>query len=53
MSVAQLDPIAEDVAEVTHDSSSLGSEDDFEMPSDVEPVEQSVKPDSQAPFTAG
>ena len=52
-SVAQLDPIAEDVAEVTDDSSSVSSEDDFEMPSDVDPVEQSVIPDSQAPFTAG
>ena len=52
-SVPQLDPIAEDVAEVTDDSSSVSSEDDFEMPSDVDPVEQSVIPDSQAPFTAG
>ena len=47
--VAQLDPIAE----VTDDSSSVSSEDDFEMPSDVDPVEQSIIPDSQAPFTAG
>ena len=50
--VAQPDPIAEDVAEVTKDSSSVSSEDDFDMPPDVDPVEQSVLPESQMPFPA-
>ena len=36
------DPIAEDVAEVTDDSSSVSSEDDFDMPPDVDLVKQSV-----------
>lgn len=51
--VEQPDPIAEDVAEVTDNSSSVSSEDDFDMPPDVDPVEQSVIPDSQMLFTAG
>ena len=49
--VAQPDPITEDVAEATDDSSSVSSQDDFDMPLDVDPVEQSVLPDSQTPFT--
>ena len=49
--VALPDPIAEDVAEVTDDSSSVSSEDDFDMPPDLDPVEQSILPVSQTPFT--
>ena len=44
------DPIAEDIAEVTDDSSSVSSEDDFDMPPDLDPVEQSILPVSQTPF---
>jgi len=55
--VEQPDP----VAEVTDDSSSVSSEDDFEMPLDLDPVEQSVILDGHAqameqqqmPFTVG
>lgn len=50
--VAQPDPIAEDVAEVTKDSSSVSSEDDFDMSPDVDPVEQSILLESQTPFMA-
>ena len=46
------DPIAEDVAEVTDDSSSVSSEDDLALPPDVDLVEQSVLPESQMPFMA-
>ena len=49
--VAQPDPITEDVAEATDDSSSVSSQDDLDMPLDVDPDEQSVLPDSQTPFT--
>ena len=48
--VVQPDPIAEDVAEVTDDSS-VSSEDDFDMPPDLDPVEQSILPVNQTPFT--
>ena len=49
--VAQPDPIAEDVAEVTDHSSSVSSEDDFDLPPDLDPVEQSISPLSQTLFT--
>ena len=60
--VAQPDPVAEDVTEATDDSSSVSSDDNFDTPLDVDPVEQSVIADghpnadleqSQMPFTAG
>ena len=50
--VEQPDP----VTEVTDDSSSVSSEDDFEMPLDMDPVEQSIILDGhtqEMPFTAG
>jgi len=49
---AQPDPIAKDVAEVTDDSSSVSPEDDFDMPPNIDPVEQFVIPERQTPFTA-
>ena len=49
--VAQPDPITEDIAEATDDSSSVSSQDALDMPLDVDPVKQSVLPDSQTPFT--
>ena len=45
--VALPDPIAEDVAEVTDDSSSVSSEDDFDMPPDLDPVEHRLLPSNR------